>query len=200
MLRSTLATLRRLGLDYSCYRIYSVSLADLECVPVPLPAGCQVVELARADLERSPFGEVRECRDYHGPDAVLYGVCRADGAVVCAQCVWYGDRYRDHQFWPIENNAAASMHLVCAPSERGKGYATWLKRETARRLRQRGFARLYSRIWWTHSASIRVSEKAGWEHVATVFDLKMRGRAKPIRVVRHQHRLPGFTNTYASPH
>jgi len=46
-----------------------------------------------------------------------------------------------------------------------------------------GFVRLYSRIWWTNTASLRVSEKAGWTRVGTVLEIHLLGLKNPVRRV-----------------
>jgi len=55
-------------------------------------------------------------------------------------------------------------------------------------LRKRAFSRVYSRIWWNNYAAIRVSEKAGWRHIATVFELRISSRSRPWRLVRRKTR------------
>jgi len=149
----------------------------------PLPAGYRVAELAASDLQASAFPELRDCQEYGGLGSHTFGIVRADGALVCVQCFWFGERYREHGFWPIEPDAAVSMHLVTASAEQGKGLATHLKQHSAKRLREKGFSRLYSRIWWTNRASLRVSEKAGWSRVATILEVFLPWSKQPVRAV-----------------
>jgi hypothetical protein len=188
MLTRVLALLRRAGFDYSCFRIYSVGLGRTSAGPAgSLPAGYRIAEVSAADLESSPHPEIRACRDYLGADACVYGVFRSDGVLACVQCFWFGDRFARVGFWPLTVADAASMHLFCIASERGRRLATCLKRETAERMRERGFLRLYSRIWWSNTASRRVSERVGWTHVGTVLEVKLPALRRPLRFVR-QHR------------
>ncbi len=193
MLRAGLAFLRRLGFDYACFRIYVSPPAEGATGDEPeMFRDYRVAEIAAADLERSPHVEIRQCVDYLGPDAVVYGAYGSDGDLSCVQCFWFGERYRKISFWPLEADEAASMHLVTAPPAQGKGLATFLKRETAAPMRQRGFSRLYSRIWWTNHSSLRVSEKAGWSHVGTIIEVVLPGVRSPLRVVRRKAGAPGF--------
>ncbi len=193
MLRSALAWLRRIGFDYSCFVIYSLPLA--EAAPgrrAKLPSNYRIAEVSAGDLEGSSYPELRDCQSYLGADALVFGVFSSDDVLVCAQCMWYGDRYRKVRFWPLATDEAVSMHLISVDAERRKGLATCLKEESAERMRKRGFSRLYSRIWWTNRASRRVSEKAGWTQVGTVLEVKLPGRQRPLRFVRRQLHRAGI--------
>ena len=44
---------------------------------------------------------------------------------------------------------------------------------------QRGFDRLYSRLWWTDHASDRTFRKAGWQYMAFCVEIHSFGSAKP---------------------
>ena len=149
----------------------------------PLPAGYRCEEIAPDELRKSPFPALRDCEWYGGAGAYLYGLRRSDGVVTCLQCLWFGDRFREQGFWPLKDTDAASVHLETAEEERGKGLATFLKQQTAHRMHERGFDRLYSRIWWTNTSSLRVSEKAQWSHIATIVEVTLPQRAKPWRLV-----------------
>jgi len=196
MVTQALAWLRRIGFDYSCFMIYSTPLT--EAAPgtrAKLPPNYRIAELATVDLDRSPHPEMRDCLSYIGTDALIYGVFSSEGVLVCAQCIWFGDRYRKVRFWPLAAGEAVSMHMISVAAERRKGLATCLKQESAERMRKRGFTRLYSRIWWTNHASRRVSERAGWNHVGTVLEVKLPGRRQPLHFVRRQHTAPAFVET-----
>jgi GNAT superfamily N-acetyltransferase len=183
MSRTLLAILRRLGFDYTWFRIYRLLLDDsVADRPAPTLAGYRCCEVTPADLERSPIEDIRSCSNYAGPGAHLFGVIRADGVLASVQCVWFGARYTNVAFWPVEPQAAVSMHLVTDPAERDKGLATLLKKYSAQQLRAKGFSSIYSRIWWTNIASIRVSEKAGWKRVGTVVEVKLPALRRPLRI------------------
>ena len=196
MLRRALAWLRRIGFDYSCFMIYSMQLTETPAVErAALPHGYRIAEVSSEDLERSRHSELRDCRGYLGAEALVFGVFTSDDDLVCAQCIWFGDRYDNVRFWPLAAGEAASMHLISVTAERCKGLATCVKQESAERLRKLGFSRLYSRIWWTNRASRRVSEKAGWAHVGTVLEVKLPGTRQPWRFVRRQGAAPAFVDT-----
>jgi GNAT superfamily N-acetyltransferase len=177
--RRALGLLRRLGFTYACYHVYSLAL-DAPCKLDPLPAGFRFAELTIDDLHASSVEPLRDCDAYAGRDARLFGAFGADGTLACVQCIWYGERFTAEAFWPVEGDAAVSMHLVTAPDQRNKGFATLVKEYSAVRLREAGFEQLYSRIWWTNAPSLRVSEKAGWVRVGTLVELMFPGRGKPL--------------------
>lgn len=187
--RRTLALLRRLGFGYSCFRIFALPLRAVASAGAgTLPEGYRFAELSARDVANSAFAELRECEWYGGQGAHLFGILRYDGVLVCMQCLWFGERYRQREFWPLAADDAASVHLVTAASERGKGLATRLKQYSAGRLREMGFAHLYSRIWWTNTASLRVSEKAGWSQVGIVLEIQTPWRRVPVRrIFRRRH-------------
>lgn len=182
--RRALAFLRRMGFGYSCFKIFTLPLHSTRTAGVEtLAAGHRFAEVSATDLKGSPFAELRDCEGFGGQGSHLFGIFRDDGVLVCIQCVWFGDRYLRQAFWPLEADEAASVHLVTAAPERGKGLATQLKQRSAERLGEMGFVRLYSRIWWTNTASLRVSEKAGWTQVGTVLEIDVPWLKGPMRRV-----------------
>jgi GNAT superfamily N-acetyltransferase len=182
MATALLARLRRAGFNYACFKIFTLPLNAMAVDRIAaLPPGYRFAELSPSDLQTCPSPELRDCQEYGGAGSQMFGIFRDDGVLVCAQCVWFGERYRQNAFWPIEPDAAVSMHLVTAAAEQGKGLATRLKEHSARQMREQGFSRLYSRIWWTNASSLRVSEKAGWSRVATIFEVFLPWARRPIR-------------------
>lgn len=181
--KKVLAFLRRMGFDYSCFRIFAYSLHISDAEADTLPGGYRFAELSSAELSNCPISELQACEGYGGPGSYLFAILDDNGNPACVQCIWFGDRYQQRAFWPLGFGEAASMNLVTAPLERHKGLATLLKKHSAEQMRRRGFARLYSRIWWTNTASLRVSEKAGWSHVGTVLEVVIPGMRKPIRII-----------------
>lgn len=153
-----------------------------------LPDGCWFREVTSDDVASAADEVIRKQGWYGGDDALGFGVYRG-AELVCIQWVWYGERYRTKRnFWPLEAAEAKSVQLVTIPSERGKGLATQVKQFGASQLRKRGFSRLYSRIWWNNYAAIRVSQKAGWRQIATVFELGIPSRSRPWRLVLRKRR------------
>ena len=190
LVRGILGLAKRVGIRYSCFRIFAISLKSTTATDeAPLPSGYRFAELSPGDLSACPFPELRECDWYGGPGSHAFGIFREDGVLVCAQWFWFGERYQQQSFWPLESHEAASMHLVSAASERGKGIATQIKKHSADQMRAKGFSRLYSRIWWTNTSSIRVSEKSGWSNVGTILEISLPARSRPLRFVRRKRSL-----------
>jgi RimJ/RimL family protein N-acetyltransferase len=179
------AVVRRTGINYSCFRIFMLPLDESADSSV-LPEGYRFEEVTSHDVATAADELLRKESWYGGEDALGFGVYRGT-ELVCIQWVWYGERYRTKRnFWPLGEAEAKSVQLVTIPSERGKGLATQVKLFSAGRLRKRGFSRLYSRIWWNNHAAIRVSQKAGWREIATVFELRIPGRSRPWRLVKRK--------------
>lgn len=107
---------------------------------------------------------MRNRAGYDGKDAQGFGMFYGELLVAC-QWYWSGDRYRESgrlRRFRLPARAAKSVDLYTLPEFRGRGIATVLKAQSANAMSHRGFEVLYSRIWFTHLESRRVSEKAGW--------------------------------------
>jgi len=152
--------------DYGCYKIFAYDL-EKSVESSGLEPPLRFAEVSPGDVQNAKDEVIRNEAWYGGSDSRGFGIYR-DDRLVCLQWFWYGERYKRRNFWPLEPGEAKSVQLVTVPSEQGQGLATKLKQWSAYRMKQAGFSRLYSRIWYTHRSSIRVSEKAGWKHVATV--------------------------------
>ena len=178
-----------MGFDYACFRIFAMSLYPSAAVAT-MPAGYRFGELSLDEVRAAPDAQLRACEEYGGQDAFLFGIFDASGTLASVQCIWHGERYRAHEFWPLALDEAASMHLVTLTTQRGMGLATHLKRLSAEQLRLKGFSRLYSRIWWTNVASLRVSEKAGWSRVGTTLQVTLPGMRRPLDMAFGKSRKP----------
>lgn len=169
---------RKAGFDYRCFRVMRLALDRASPVPA-LPDGLRLAEVDERTVAESGDEEIRESAWYGGRDASGYALLRTS-RIVCLQWLWFGERLRRAGFWRFADGDAVSMHLVTVPDERGRGYATLIKRLTAGRMRERGFGALYSRIWWTNAPSLRVSEKAGWHRAGTTLSVVTPWRDAPF--------------------
>jgi len=177
------ALIRALGIEYCCFRVFSL---DLDSLPdsTPLPSGYRCAEVTGDEVRAAKEPAIRNEAWYGGEDSLGFGVFFGS-ELVALQWVWFGDGYRRRRnFWLLEQNEAKSVELVTALEHRGLGLATSLKQFSARQLAAKGFVRVYSRIWWNNLPSIRVSEKAGWKAIALVVELKLPLRSRPFRFQR----------------
>ena len=178
------ALIRALGVEYCCFRVFSLDLNSLP-EPPPLPPGYRCAEVTGDEVREARQPAIQSEAWSCGEDSLGFGVFFGS-ELVALQWVWFGDGYRRRRnFWALERNEAKSVELVTAPEHRGLGLATCLKQFSAQQLAAKGFVRVYSRIWWNNWPSIRVSDKAGWKPVALVVELKAPFRSRPFRLLWH---------------
>lgn len=179
--RAALAGARRLGFGYECYRVLRLPLSVAAQQPWPeLKQGFSFAEVTAEDVARSSDVSIRDCDWYGGPDSLGFAIRDTTGRMACLQWYWFGSRYQSASFWPLTPTEAVSMQLVTLPEYRNRGLATALKRLSARSMADRRFTALYSRIWWTNAASLRVSEKTGWQRVGTTLRVFLPLRSAPL--------------------
>lgn len=173
--------------DYAIWRIYRCDLADHR--PADLSAwlaqGYQFREVSRAEIEASGNADIRARAFYAGEGAHIFAVCHR-GEIVCLECFWHGERYRQRNFWPLEEGQAKAVEIYTAPEWRGKGLATALKAYTDGWMKEHGFRHLFSRVWFTNRSSCRMSEKAGWKNVAIVAEFTPFRLNRTIRLIRRK--------------
>jgi RimJ/RimL family protein N-acetyltransferase len=173
-------------LEYACYKMFRTELASYEMPPHELPHGYSVSRVTRADVEQATHPAIADLAGFGGPDSLGFAVLR-DGEIVSVSWAWHGARYRDERnFWPLGPRDAKMMQTFTIPEERGRGFTLLLMHRFAHELKLLGFERVFTRIWWNHSASIRVAQKMGRRHIATVVELRAAGR-RLLRFVRRHH-------------
>ncbi len=169
--RSLLKEALHLGLgDYQYWKVFYI---DLPQPAAELPEGIRVEPITPEDLDGVVDEGLLQRREFGGEGAQGFGLFR-DDELVAVQWYWWGARYeaeRQGRSWRLPEGAAKSTGLYTLPQHRGQGYAALLKRQTAYLMSQRGFTRLYSRIWHSHKSSIRVSEKTGWRVAGSYIEI-----------------------------
>ena len=147
-MKKRLATLgkaiaRALGIEYRCFRVFSLEMDSLP-EPNPLPPGYRCAEVTGDEVREAMQPTIQGEAWYCGEDSLGFGVYFGS-ELVALQWVWFGDGYRRRRnFWPLERNEAKSVELVTAPEHRGLGLATCLKQFSARQLAAKGFVRVFT--------------------------------------------------------
>ena len=153
--------------NYYLFRIYRL---DLSSAPPVCDPGFTIFS--------EPYDG--EPENYAGPDS--YGFAyEENGKRLCHCWVWYGERYRTRNFWPLKENEAKLIALETDETARGRGLAPKLLEYAAGKMGERGFNSLYARIWHSNQASVKAFEKAGLRYYALVVEFDL--LAKRCRVI-----------------
>ena len=169
--------------DYELYRVFEVELSDCE---VPAAAGIRLAPITDPQVVlAAPDSELRTSAAYAGDEALGYGAW-VDDELVGVEWVWYGERYRKRNFWPLGARDAKSVQTTVARSHRGRGLARLLLLYAKADLARRGFRRVYARIWHSNAPSVAVYRRAGWREIAFVATVYPLGLRRPLRLVFHR--------------
>lgn len=164
------ALLRLILGEYYIFRIYSCDLCLKNFQQKPLAS----------DLKFSIFSYPNEKANegYAGQNA--FGFCCEEKGIKLSHCwVWYGERYRNNRnFWKLHADECKLIALETEPWARGRGTAPKLLHYVATQLSQKGFKRIYARVWHSNKSSIRAFEKAGWRYHALVVEFDFLGRRR----------------------
>jgi ribosomal protein S18 acetylase RimI-like enzyme len=167
--------------DYALYRIYAIDAEN--CTPSE-SSDLEFVELNTPDdLGGDP--EMRKLDAYLGEEAFGFGA-RVGDQLATACFFWTGRRYKQRSFWPLADNEAKLVEIRTIPQQQGKGAASRLIRHASHEMAQRGYQRLYSRIWHSNHASIRAFAKAGWRYIAFVTEVAPLGIKRWRWVRKHR--------------
>lgn len=169
--------------DYQPYRIYSYR-------PASGGTGSRDAGVRRIDdpslLSASPHREIQSLSVYAGEDAYGYG-CWVNDELVSVCWYWAGARYhRERGFWSLEDNEAKLVQISTAAAARGQGLARRLVLASAVDMAERGYDRLFARIWHSNLPSIRLFEKCGWKYVAFVLEIYPLKIGRRLRFVRNK--------------
>lgn len=172
--------LRGLFGDYQYWKVYSV---DLPYPRPELPEGIQIREVSAQDLE-GITAKGFYAGNYLGEGALGFGLF-VERELAALQGVWWGERYvreRNGRSWRIPQHAAKTNSLYTFEPYRGRGYAGLLKRYVLAELGNRGFTKVYARIWHSHKNSIHVSTKAGLRLVGVYIEVCPFGKRIELRI------------------
>jgi len=167
--------------EYSVYYIYTCSG---ESTPTPhADPALRVEPVDGATIRASADPEIRDQAGHTGAGAYAHG-CFEGERLICVCFCWHGERYQGHDFWPLHDDEAWVEHIYALPGARGRGVAAAVFADFSRDLLDKGFARLYCRIWHSNVPSWRAIERAGWRRVALVVEINPLRRRRAIRLRR----------------
>ncbi len=175
---------RLLFREYSIYSIYGCAGANETAFAdeiEPLVAEFRFQAVAKSEIDNSRDELIVQQAWYHGEDAHAYA-CLKDSEIVGLCFFWHGERYRKRNFWPLAGAEAKLVQMVVLPEMRGRGIARCLIKFATQEMSRQGFKHLYARIWWSNTPSLRAFKHAGWRRVATVIEISVFRRDKPIRL------------------
>jgi RimJ/RimL family protein N-acetyltransferase len=175
--------------DYSIYHIYSLS-NEGQYRKLENLTDARFTVLEEEEVMQSKDQLIRDQTMYHGGDACAYG-CVIGSEIVGLCYFWYGERYRTRNFWPLAEGEAKLVQIVVIPAMRGRGIASELIAFAAKDMSERGFHRLYARIWHSNTPSLKAFERASWDKVATVAEINPLRWKRPFRIPINRKREGG---------
>jgi GNAT superfamily N-acetyltransferase len=164
--------------DYSYYHIYS---QNHTVAPAPLIEGLQFEPVEKKQIYNSNEMMIVEQAWYHHQHTHAYA-CIEDSRIIGVCFFWYGEGYRRRNFWPLADQEAKLVQIFILPEMRGRGIGRSLIQFATQDMFRKGFNCVYARIWRSNTSSLRMFQQAGWNHIATVVELFLRGRNKPLRL------------------
>jgi RimJ/RimL family protein N-acetyltransferase len=164
--------------EYAIYHIVTQSEKSSSVPQTALPDGCSWDAVQPGQIERSEDASIRDRAFYLGEDAYAWRCTDRSGRVVGLCVYWCGERYGHRNFWPLEAHEAKLVEVITLGEMRGRGVASALIERSSTAMFERGFHRLYARIWHSNGASLKAFSRAGWVRTATVVELFLLGRWK----------------------
>lgn len=153
--------------DYAIYQIWQLDRMQKR----PLPADMDVRRLGRDDLAAPGVDPVlSEAAWYFGDEADGFG-CHKDGQLAAVAFYWRGTRYAQRNSWPIETGAAKLVHVATAPALRGGGVGAALISASAQQMIDKGYRKLYARIWHSNGPSQSAFARAGWHRIGWLLQI-----------------------------
>lgn len=166
--------------DYSAYFIYQSPKAAITA-----SSKFTVRLVGPEELGEEAEDLFRQQAFYLGPQS--RGFACFEGQTMVGLCFyWYGERYRQRNFWPLQDRQAKLVQIVTLPQAQGRGVATTLIRESLVHLQEDSFCSAFARVWHSNVPSYKAFERAGWRRIAFVMEIHPFGRRVPYRL---EHRL-----------
>lgn len=147
------------------------------------PMRLQVVD--RTTIEGCADGLLRDQAWYCGAGCEAFG-CLVDSTLVGVCFFWHGERYTLRDFWPLAEREAMLVQIVTSVQARGRGVAGVLIPFATEQMTDRGFDRLFARVWYSNQPSWKAFSRAGWLQVATLVEIDPMRSGSPWRWVRRR--------------
>ena len=169
---------RHLLRDYSFYHIY---VCNGRSEILSLDTGFRLQPIEKEEIASSEDKMIVQQAWYHGLNTHAYACM--DGSRIVGLCFfWYGERYSKRNFWPLADQEAKLVQLIVLPQMHGRGIARSLIEFATQDMLERGFKRLYARIWRSNTPSLCAFERARWRRLATVIEIYLVFRKNPFRL------------------
>lgn len=168
--------------DYSIYQIYAQASENVLPSKWAMGATCKIALIDEIALNGSPNPLIREQAGYAGAGSHAYACFDGDHRIVAVCFYWFGQRYLERNFWPLAEGEAKLVQIIAVPQVRGRGIGAALIDFSCRDIMQKGFDRVYARIWHSNTPSLRAFEHAGWKRIALVLEINPFRQTRPMRI------------------
>ena len=167
--------------EYSAYYIYSSAPLAKQLVRSGDISALTVALVDKDTIASSKDPLIREQAVYACLGSYAYACFNQDRIVgVCFY--WFGDRYRQRNFWPLADGEAKLVQIISLPDMRGRGVATMLIERSYHDMAEKGFKKAYARIWHSNTPSVRAFERTGWKRISLVIEVNPFRRSRPVRI------------------
>ncbi len=141
-----------------------------------------VIEIKASDLKASEYIEIADLSIYDSSETYFFAYI--ENTKILGVCVyWFGQQYKlKRNFWPLKHNEAKLIQITLAECARGKGFAPRLISGSSFIMAQKGFVKLYSRVWRNHTASDKSFLRAGWIKKASLITVQFLGKSIKIKL------------------
>ncbi|AZP12223.1 GNAT family N-acetyltransferase [Undibacterium parvum] len=167
--------------EYALYYIYTRSAKDSPLAPAKVPHAFTVQTVDAAMILKSEDPLILQQAGYLGSGTFAYA-CLEGPRIVGLCFYWFGERYRERNFWPLLEREAKLVQIISLAEMRGRGIASRLIEISCQDLLAQKFERIYARIWHSNLPSIKAFERAGWKRIALVIEINPLRRAESFKI------------------
>lgn len=170
--------------DCQFNRIYFIDLPTSNSQTSTQISNIETISLVESheQFALSPDQRIRDHAWYfNNKFAYVYGVYIGN-ELVCVCSFWIsGHPNMPHEFSKLTRNGAVMVDLLTASNYRGRGYALAITRFAENDLFLKGYKKLWTWVWHSNTASIRVFDKAGWNYSYLLLEFQLYGMKDYLR-------------------